>query len=343
MIRRGTLGSALVLALAVAGAAWASPVATSAQHRRAPLQAFVLASAPDSLADLQAHAGTVGVVYPTYFDCAIPGGAVTGRDSRAITSYARAQRITVMPRFNCQDGETVHRILTEPELRARTLARLAYIGTRSGYRGLCLDLENDGPGDREALSTFVASLAHALHVHKRRLTVVVDGVTAERPGASTGFYDDRAIGAAADTVFVLAWGAHWERSAPGPIAPIAFVTAIARYVSSLPNASRYVLGAPMYGLDWPGGGGPSEPARAYQYAAILALARAVGATPVRDAAVDELTFAYTDAAGTSHHVWFLDARAVADRLQIGRSLGLAVGVWRLGREDQALWSSAPVR
>jgi spore germination protein YaaH len=35
----------------------------------------------------------------------------------------------------------------------------------------------------------------------------------------------------------------------------------------------------------------------------------------------------------------MDARAILDRLLIARSYGLAAGVWRLGEEDQALWSS----
>jgi spore germination protein len=230
--------------------------------------------------------------------------------------------------------------LTEPRVRAATLARLAAIARERRYRGLCLDFENDGAADREALSSFVAALARELHAHGKKLTVVVDGVSSENTAISTGFYDDRAIAGAADTVFALAWGAHWEGSEPGPIAPLAYVAAVARYVASLPHASRFVLGAPMYGLDWPDGGGPANPATAYQYPAIAALAGAQGATPARDPSSGELTFAYTSASGVSHRVWCMDARAVLDVLHIARANGLGVGVWRLGREDQALWSSA---
>jgi len=38
----------------------------------------------------------------------------------------------------------------------------------------------------------------------------------------------------------------------------------------------------------------------------------------------------------------MDAQSVADRLWIAREHGLAVGVWRLGGEDQSLWSSPAV-
>jgi spore germination protein len=305
------------------------------------LQAFVLASAPDSLTDLEAHAQAVGVVYPTFFECEPSSGAITGEDSGAITAYANAHQIAVMPRFSCQDGPAVHLILTDPRVRARTLGGLVRIAENRAYAGVNLDLENDGAVDRGALSSFVATLAGELHARGKKLAVDVDGVTHEDARISTGLYDDRALAAAADYVFVIAWGTHWEGSAPGPIAPLPFVAAVAAYVASLPNAGRFVLGAPLYGLDWPAGGGPPRPATALRDEAVLALARSVGATPVRDRVVDELTFAYTQA-GVEHRVWYLDARAVADRLRIAREHGLAAGVWRLGGEDQALWSSPPV-
>ncbi len=50
-------------------------------------QVFLLSSAPDSFADLQRHARSVGIVYPTYYDCAIPGGALTGAPQAAIAGY----------------------------------------------------------------------------------------------------------------------------------------------------------------------------------------------------------------------------------------------------------------
>jgi spore germination protein YaaH len=316
---------------------------TGAPQRATPLQAFVLSSAPDSLVDLEAHAQTVGVVYPTYFDCARSSGRIVSEDTGAISAYARARRIAVMPRFNCQDGPTVHTILTNPRARARTLSGLAQIAESPAYIGLNLDLENDRGTDRPALSSFVTALARLLHARGRRLAVDVVGVTHEDPAIGTGFYDDRALAAAADYVFVMAWGTHWAGSVAGPIAPLPFVARVARYVASLPHADRFVLGAPMYGLDWPIRPAPAHPspATALQYASVLALARSTGATLLRDRSVDEMTFTYTRA-GVEHRVWYMDARAVADRLRIARAHGLGAGVWRLGEEEQALWSSPAV-
>jgi len=298
------------------------------------LQTFLLASSPDSFADLQAHAAAIGVVYPTYYECQPGSGSIEGHDEPAIDAYAAAHRIPLLPRFNCQDGPTVELILTEPALRARTLAGLYALAANPAYAGLSLDLENAGAEDRAALSSFVAELARHLHALHRRLAVVVDGVPREEPRRQTYLYDDRALSAAADSVFVLGWGVHWEGSAPGPIAPLPWVRQVVAHLASLPYARRFVLGTPMYGLDW----GASQRGVAHQYSDIAALAGAAGAKPLRDRSADELTFAY-QRNGIAHRVWYLDARAVLDRFKLARAHGLAVGVWRLGREDQALWAS----
>ncbi|HWG08132.1 MAG TPA: glycosyl hydrolase family 18 protein [Solirubrobacteraceae bacterium] len=338
-LRRALPALALLACLALPGGALG---ATYNLLRARPLHAYLLTSAPDSLRDLRAHARSIGVVYPTYFDCAVPSGRVVGAEVPEVTAFARSRRIVVMPRFNCQDGATVHRILTSPALRAATLARLASIARSPAFQGLNLDFENDGAADRGAMTDFVAALASRLHAMHKKLSVVAAGVSVDDPRRSTGFYDPRALAALADTVFVMAWGAHWQGSAPGPIAPLGTALAIARYLASLPNASRFVLGAPMYGIDWAAGGGATRPAKAYQYSDIVALAHSVHAHVRRDPASAELTFDYTDAAGVAHQVWSMDAQSVASLLRIGRQHGLGTGLWRLGLEDQRLWSSSQV-
>jgi spore germination protein YaaH len=97
----------------------------------------------------------------------------------------------------------------------------------------------------------------------------------------------------------------------------------------------------MYGLDWPAGGGPEHQATAYQYTGIVALAHSVGATPLRDPISDEMGFHY-ESHGVAHQVWYLDGQSIVDRLRVARAYGLAVGLWRLGDEDQGLWSSRTV-
>ncbi len=140
---------------------------------------------------------------------------------------------------------------------------------------------------------------------------------------------------------MLAWGTHWAGSGPGPISSLAYVDGVVAYTRSLPSWPRFTIGAPMYGLDWTTGSPTSMPAHALQYSAVLSLIQSVGATPQRDPESKEMTFTYTDLAGAQHRVWYMDARSVLYILRSARARGLAVGLWRLGREDQSLWSSVP--
>ena len=107
----------------------------------------------------------------------------------------------------------------------------------------------------------------------------------------------------------------------------------------MPDPSKFVMGTQLYAMDWPAGGGPANPAAAYEHADALALVQQLGVTPRLDAPTDALTFRYTDAGGTLHDVWYADATTVERRFALATARGLGIGVWRLGQEDQRLWES----
>ena len=107
----------------------------------------------------------------------------------------------------------------------------------------------------------------------------------------------------------------------------------------MPDPSKWVLGAPMYGLDWPAGGGINHPATAREYSDIMALAAQYGATPQWDDSDQEMHLNYTDSSGVGHEVWFENAQAIATRIAISKQHGFGgLGVWHLGSEDQTIWT-----
>jgi spore germination protein YaaH len=185
----------------------------------------------------------------------------------------------------------------------------------------------------------VAELAARLHGVGKKLAVDVSPKTADNPThPRSGFYDYPALAAGADVVFVMSWGIHWSTSAPGPIADMPWVKKVVQYVNTLPNRQKYVMGAPLYGMDWVGNGGAANPATALEWSKVTALAASVGAALSFDPIARETHFSYTDAQGRAHEVWALGAAAVTERVALFRANGYHVGFWRLGEEDQALWS-----
>ncbi len=303
---------------------------------RGRAHAFLLASTGESFTDLQRHYDKIGTLYPTYYECAADS-SVSGGDDPLVTHWAQLRAIRVLPRLDCQSSSRLHRILTDPATRAATLAALGDLAATHGYDGLNVDFEAGLAADRDALTSFVADLAAILHAQGKRLSVAVSATTKVVTTGRAAFYDYAALGAVADTVFVMNWGKHWSTSVPGALADLPWATAVANFIATLPNRSRYVLGAGLYGMDWASGGGPAHPATALEHSDVQSLIAAVGAAPVVDPIAGAPHFSYSDPGGVPHDVWYTDARSMDALIRLAADRGLGFGVWRLGREDPAIW------
>jgi spore germination protein YaaH len=303
------------------------------------LHAFVLASTGSSFEDFKAHYRQIGTVHATYFECDHATATVQGRDVPQITSFAKLRQVEVFARFDCQDTQALHRILTDAALRGAWLRTIVDQAVAHDYDGVNVDFEQGLPADRAAYTGFVRELAARLHAIGKKLAIDVSAKTADDPShPRSGLYDYPALAAEADIVFVMAWGIHWATSEPGPIADMAWLQAVVHYVNTLPDRDKYVMGTPLYGMDWPRAAGAGAPAKALEWSDIAALAARTGAAPAYDATAHETHFSYVAPGGARHDVWASSAAAVIERMRLFRSNEYEVGVWRLGREDQAMWS-----
>jgi spore germination protein YaaH len=300
------------------------------------VQAFLLASTDQSFDDLQAHYQQIGVVYPTYFDCGV-GGEVRGKDDPLVTGWARARQVAVMPRLNCQNPVDENQILNEPAAGQHMIDQLAELCQAHGYQGIQVDFEGAQPAEREPFTAWITALANRLHSQGERLSTIV---TAKYYNVKTGraaMYDDAALSGPSDYIFVLDWGLHWTTSGPGGMDELPWFKKVAEYTATLPNREKFVLGMPMYGIDWPNGGGSSNPGTPLEFSNVMALASLYGITPEWEPTAADPRFSYTDPGGVHHDVWYTDQQSVAIRVALAQSLGLGVGLWHLGSEDQSIW------
>jgi spore germination protein YaaH len=302
-------------------------------------QTFLLASTDTSFVAFQEHYRQIGVVYPTFFDCNLQTGAITGKNDALIVSYAQNRKIKVLPRFNCQNTVLLHKILTDPTLRAAWLDTMVGDVAQYGYDGAQVDLEAVAATDRDALTAFVAELSGRLHAQGKLLSQAVSGKVKDIPNhpRSTAF-DYIALSRYDDYVFVMAWGIHWATSAPGAQDDAGWVTQVADYVATMPNKQKFVMGTMLYGFDWAAGGGAAHPAVPLDFAGIQALIVQYGVQPVYDPTADSMHLAYTDAGGVPHDVWYSDGAIVGRRVALARARGLGVGFWRIGQEDETIWN-----
>jgi spore germination protein YaaH len=302
--------------------------------------AFLLASTDRAYEDFLARYLQIGTVYPTYFECDRQTLRFLGSDDARITRAARLRQVKVMPRFNCQSPTALHRMLTDPAIRSAAMDQLIGLLQAYQYDGLNLDLEAGVATDRAAYTSFVAELAGRLHAIGKELSIDVspkfaDNLTHPR----SGIFDYPALANAVDTVFVMSWGIHWTTSAPGAISDLQWFTRVADYVATMPNKERFVMGAPLYGTDWPAAGGQANPGVPGEYVDLMARAAQFGVTPTFDPVSAEMTFTYTDLAGVPHTVWCTTGQGISMRLQVARARRIGgFGFWRLGNEDPSVWA-----
>jgi spore germination protein YaaH len=301
--------------------------------------AFLLASTGQSFTDFQAHYREIGTVSPTYYDCD-QNAIMTGSNVPLITNWSQARQVKVLPRFNCQRTAVIDQILNTPTLRQQWLDNIVNQVQAGGYDGATLDWEAGLAADRNAYTSFVTDLAARLHAMGKTLMVCASAKTADVPNhPRSTFFDYNALTQQADELFVMAWGIHWATSAPGAQDDMTWIQQVVTYISSLPRVNKYILGMQLYAMDWANGGGTANPSNSLEYADAQALAASVGATPTRNSSSDALTFSYTDGAGAHHDVWYTDDTTETDRIKLAHTSGFGgSGVWRLGHEDQRLWS-----
>jgi spore germination protein len=290
---------------------------------------------------LSANPGTFSTISPSWFAPGPRGGVIVQEQSvdvdPALVHLAHSQGAKVMPAIaNYRDREwsptVVSSVLNDPELRERHVAAIVDLVDYLGYDGIDVDYEHLPAEDRNALTTFVTELSAAMHAKGKRVSVVVHPKRSEPgPQPKNQAQDYAALGAVADEVRVMLYDHSWETSPPGPVAPLDWVEDVIRFAVTQIPAHKIVLGAPLYGYDWPlGGAGESV---MWQDLPLLRL----GALPQFDLASSSPWFTYVSGL-TMHTVWFENAQSTAAKLALVRRYGLGgVHFWRLGGEDPATW------
>ena len=298
-----------------------------------PAYAYMLATTGASFDDLQRHYLQIAAVSPTYFHLGTDL-AILGQDDPLVTGWARLRGIDVEPRVESQDPAILHALLSSDANRSDLIARISALVAENGYDGINIDFEAGAAADRPLLTAFASQLAQTLHAQGAKLTIAVAAKTGPTLTGRSGFYDYPALAGIADRLFVMAWDLHWATSPAGPISDATWVGKIIKYVTSVPNASRFIVGTQLYGFDWPLG----AKATPYEWDDMTAMQTGLGAQTTWDAVAQEPYFIYTDGSGVVHTAYYANAQSVQGRLGQARAAGLGVGLWRLGDEDQQTWS-----
>jgi len=233
------------------------------------------------------------------------------------------------------DGDLIRTIISDRRLRERHISAIVDLVRANAWPGIDIDYESLPAASRAAYSAFVRDLAIAVHSEGARLTITVHAKTSE-PGTWSGAQaqDWRALGQSADQVRVMAYDYSSADSPPGAIAPLSWVEQVLRLAVTRVPRERIVLGLGTYGYDW----AARRPGLPLQWADVQDLDSKPGVEKRWDAATESPWLRYSDGQGSSHTVWYENARSAARKIDAARRLGVTrVVLWRLGGEDPAIW------
>lgn len=329
---------------AVLVAAWATapdPPANPEPERFGTVGAYIVPWDQDrGLASLPDAAGALNSLSPVWYTPTDGGGLERNQSSEIEPVVRRAESLglEVIPsisnyRDDHWDGALVHRLVTDPQLRAVHVAAITSTVRTYGWDGIDIDYEALTPVSYAAFGVFLRELGDALHSTGHRLTAALPAVTADDPRGVAGLY--AAAGEAVDEVRIMAYDHAWSGSDPGPIAPVSWVADVVRFAVVHVPRERLVLGLAAHGYDWNAGG--EVPAQSVMFADAMAAAERHAGSVYWDTDAQAPWFAYLDG-GDQHAVWFEDAASLAAKVELVDEHGLGgVFLWRLGGEDPQLW------
>ena len=272
------------------------------------------------------------------------GTLIPMNDNRLLATaerFGNRKRMVITPldlneRFN---NQLVVRLLTDEEMKNTLLDNILETMQTKGYEALDIDFEFI-PGEyRDAYVEFIAETRARLNAEGYQVSVAVPPKTSDdQPGLLYEGIDYRAIGNAADTVFLMTYEWGYKYGPPMAIAPIPSVRRVLDYAVSVIPPDKIDMGIPNYAYDWPL---PYErgmtAADTIGNLEAIKIAAANGAEIQYDEESQAPYFYYTRD-GVSHVVWFEDVRSIQAKYDLIAEYGFrGGGYWNLMREFRQNW------
>lgn len=323
----------MVVVVALAGPLGAEALAHALRTQASrPLAVLGFQSEGSPLGLINRNARAMTMVGVDGVDLAGPG-QVSGPDSAARRQLSRSHANGLPAvllvgnwsnRVNDFYEPLAHQTLGSPARTDGVASTLARAARRGGWNGISVDLESLAPRDRAGLTRFVSDLRADLPGGDS-LTVCVTAFTSLAAYRANG-YDLAGLARSASQIVLMTYDDHgpWENT-PGPIGPLPWQRASVRALERRVRPRQTFLGAADYAYAWRPHSNDSltvDQARA--------LVARWHAQPRWMASVGE----WTARLGDGSTVWWSDARSIARRIALARSLGVhGIAVWSLGTGD----------
>jgi len=298
--------------------------------------AFYVDWDPQASYSLENHISKLNTVLPEWFFIdPVADTLVVNIDKDAYT-IMKKHGIIILPMLNNVnltnqdgrfDGKLLSEVLNDKTKRNRLLSDILKKIDQYKFQGINIDFEEMQKNSVEAEIAFQKELYNALH--KRGLLVTQDVMPEDES------YHLKELGSSNDFLFIMAYNQHFASSDPGPVSEQRWIEKELDVVSKMVPSNKIVLCLAAYGYDWPEG----DMAEIVTYQQALSLSKEFNAPIDFDNDSYNCSFEYTDYEKVHHKVSFLDAGGNFNTMRFADESGTAgVALWRLGSEDDRLWS-----
>jgi cellulose synthase/poly-beta-1,6-N-acetylglucosamine synthase-like glycosyltransferase/spore germination protein YaaH/peptidoglycan/xylan/chitin deacetylase (PgdA/CDA1 family) len=306
-----------------------------------PLRAaFYVSYDATSLASLQLHYKDIDVLIPNTLYSDSADGALTVQPDQKLADWMSSAgvEIPIMPLIQNSNG-TVWNVpataamLANPAARRNLITNLVNYAVGHNNPGLVADFEEIPPKSQKNFSNFIGELGAELHGAGIKLMVALP--------AGDFDYDYAGIAKHSDAIIVMDYDQYSQDTESGPIAAQDWYVERLQAILKLVPAQKVVAGVANYAYDWtePTGKAKQQPA------AIDTFQGAAVTSEESDAPIDfdsdalNPHFSYYDEHNQVHNVWMLDGVTAYNELRAAERLGVqGTALWRLGSEDQSLWT-----
>ena len=233
-----------------------------------------------------------------------------------------------------------HVVLSNPELREKTIANILQIMEAKGYKGLNIDFENVLPADRENYNEFLQLAVDRLHPRGYFVsTAVAPKTSATQSGLLYEAHDYEAHGRIADFVVLMTYEWGYRKGPPQAISPVNQMRRVVEYALSVMPPEKIFLGFQIYARDWKIPHIQGQEAETFSPQEAIRRAVQYGATIQYNVTAESPFFRYVDEQGQGHEVWFEDARSAQAKFNMVKDYNLGgISYWALGYPYPQNWA-----
>jgi spore germination protein YaaH len=230
-----------------------------------------------------------------------------------------------------------HKVLVDRTVRSNFVNNLVELATRDNWDGIFMDLEKMDPTDRTNFTTFIQELQGALKAKDKLLQVALHAKYHDDPNDIwAGSYDYSALGKAADQLVIMTYDEHSIGTTQGPIASLSWIKRVVNYATGKIPKEKIILGIPIYGYEW-SSNKPLLP-NSMSVPRAVSLGKEHGVNILYDE-FEQVPHYNFIVGGVRHDVYFENTQSIQAKLEIvQKNQFKGIAIWRLGLEDQSMWT-----